>query len=80
MNNKTIHGAVIEVLKSRSGKASLDEIVGDIISKEMYSFKVKQPRAVIRQSIRRRCQGETRLDRAGTPLFNEVAPLQYELI
>ena len=80
MNNKTIHGVVIEVLKSRSGKASLDEIVGDIVSKEMYSFKVKQPRAVIRQSIRRRCQGETRLDRAGTPLFNEVAPLQYELI
>ncbi|MBC8523692.1 hypothetical protein H8D29_07170 [PVC group bacterium] len=80
MSSKTIHGAVIEVLNSRSGKATLDEIVSDIISKDMYSFRVKQPRAVIRQSIRRRCEGETRLDRSSKPLFKELTPQMYELL
>ena len=80
MSSKTIHGSVIEVMKSRGGKASLDDIVGEIISKEMYSFKVKQPRAVIQQSIRRRCEGETRLDRASKPLFKQIAPKMYELL
>ncbi|MDP6693699.1 MAG: hypothetical protein QF444_05165 [Phycisphaerales bacterium] len=80
MSTKTIHGTVIEVMKIRGGNASLDEIVGDIVSNNLYAFKVKQPRAVIRQSIRRRCQGETRLDKAGKPLFKEISPQQYELI
>ena len=80
MSSKTIHGTVIEVLKTRGGAANLDEIVSDIVSNNMYTFKVTQPRAVIRQSIRRRCEGESRLDRASKPLFREVAHQNYELI
>ena len=80
MSNTTIHGTVIEVLKTRGGSANLDEIVDDIVSNNMYTFTVTQPRAVIRQSIRRRCEGETRLDRSSTPLFREVTPHNYVLI
>jgi hypothetical protein len=80
MSSKTIHGAVIEVLKSRGGNATLDEIVSDITSNQMYVFKAKSPKPVIRQSIHRRCEGENRTDRSSKILFRRTSSNQYELI
>lgn len=77
---KTIHDAVSRVLREQGHPCQLQEIVDAITASGLYSFKVDDPRGVVRQAIRRRCEGCSSLDRAGQPLFREVRPGTYALI
>ena len=77
---KTIHEAVAVVLKDAGRPCTLEEIISAIGERGLYPFRVKDPRGVIRQAIRRRCEGYANLDRTGERLFREVEGRRYSLI
>lgn len=77
---KTIHEAVKIVLQDAGKPCTVEEILAGISSRDLYDFKVDNARSVVRQSIRRRCQGYSNLDRAGAPLFREVDARRYALV
>lgn len=76
----TIHEAVTIVIRETGRPCTLDEIISAIRARDLYAFKVKDPRGVIRQAIRRRCEGYANLDRTGDQLFREVEGRRYALI
>lgn len=76
----TIHEAVKMVLQDAGKPCALDEILNGISSKKLYTFKIDNARGVVRQAIRRRCQGYSNLDRAGEPIFREADGGRYELV
>lgn len=76
---KTIHEAVSTVLQEAGHPCTLDEIISGIAERRLYEFKVKDPRGVVRQAIRRRCEGYSNLDKTGKRLFREVDGKRYSL-
>jgi len=77
---RTIHDAVSDVLTEEGRPCTLQEIVEAITARGLYTFKVDDPRGVVRQAIRRRCEGYSNLDRTGQSLFREVEGGKYALI
>ena len=76
----TIHEAVKIVLQDAGKPCTLDEILHGLTSRQLYAFRVASARGVVRQAIRRRCQGYSNLDRAGEPLFREIDGGRYVLV
>lgn len=63
MEKRTIAQAAIEVLKEAKEPMTAAEITQAILDKGLYTFNTKDPRAMVRGAIERRCEG---LDRKNT--------------
>jgi HB1, ASXL, restriction endonuclease HTH domain len=70
MEKRTIAEAAIEVLKEAKQPLTAAEITQAILDKGLYSFNTKDPRAMVRGAIERRCEG-------GNPKTT-VAPTYFE--
>ncbi len=57
MEKRTIAEAAIEVLKESKQPMTAAEITQAILDKGLYSFNTKDPRAMVRGAIERRCEG-----------------------
>lgn len=68
----TIHDAITMVLKDHETGMTLNEIIEQIQSRNLYAFKVANPRGVVRNAIRRHSSGTTDLDRANVQNFELV--------
>jgi len=70
MEKQTIAQAAIEILKEAKQPMTAAEITQAILDKGLYSFNTKDPRAMVRGAIERRCEG-------GSPKTT-VAPTYFE--
>ncbi|MCY7321377.1 MAG: winged helix-turn-helix domain-containing protein [Phormidesmis sp. CAN_BIN36] len=70
MEKQTIAQAAIEILKEAKQPMTATEITQAILDKGLYSFNTKDPRAMVRGAIERRCEG-------GSPKTT-VAPTYFE--
>jgi len=70
MEKRTIAQAAIEVLKESKQPMTSAEVTQAILDKGLYSFNTKDPRAMVRGAIERRCEG-------GNPKTT-VAPIYFK--
>lgn len=73
MEKITVAQAAIQVLQASQQPMSTADIAQAIISQNLYSFKAKDPKGVVRAAIERRCEGLNRKDTI-TPTYFEKLP------
>lgn len=78
MEKRTIAQAAIEVLKAAKQPMTAAEITQAILDKELYSFKTKDPRAMVRGAIERRCEGVDRKNAATPAYFEKLSNGKYQ--
>ena len=79
MEKLTIAQAAIEVLKETKQPMTAAEITQAILNKELYNFNTKDPRAMVRGAIERRCEGVTRKDTVSHKYFKKLADVSFQL-
>lgn len=79
MEKKTIAQAAIEVLKETKQPMTAAEITEAILEKELYSFKTKDPKAMVRGAIERRSEGTNRKNSTEIKLFEKLSDGKYSL-
>ncbi|MBW4659905.1 MAG: winged helix-turn-helix domain-containing protein [Drouetiella hepatica Uher 2000/2452] len=79
MEKRTIAEAAIEVLKEAKQPMTAAEITQVILNKGLYSFNTKDPRAMVRGAIERRCEGVDRKNSTGIRLFKKLPDNKYQL-
>lgn len=77
MEKKTIAQAVIEVLNDAKTSMTISEITQVILDRNLYSFNSKDPRAIVRGAIERRCQGVVRQDSFAEKFFEKLSDGKY---
>lgn len=78
MEKRTIVQAAIEVLKEAKQPMTAAEITQAILDKELYSFNTKDPRAMVRGAIERRCEGVDRKNAATPAYFKKLSNGKYQ--
>lgn len=73
MEKMTVAQAAIKVLEVSQQPMSITDITQAIIDQNLYSFKAKDPRGIVRGAIERRCEGLNRKDLI-TPTYFEKLP------
>jgi hypothetical protein len=79
MEKRTIAEAAIEVLKETKQPMTAAEITQEILDKGLYSFNTKDPRAMVRGAIERRCIGIERKNTVAVKLFKKSSDGKYSL-
>jgi HB1, ASXL, restriction endonuclease HTH domain len=79
MEKRTIAQAAIEVLKEAKQPMTAAEITEVIMKKEMYSFNTKDPKAMVRGAIERRCEGVDRRNSVSQKYFRKLPDGKYGL-
>jgi HB1, ASXL, restriction endonuclease HTH domain len=79
MEKRTIAQSVIEVLQKAKEPLTAAEITQLILDKELYSFNAKDPRAMVRGSIERRCEGGNSKTTVTPTYFEKLADGRYKL-
>lgn len=80
MEKRTIAQAAIEVLKETKQPMTVAEITQAILDKELYNFNTKNPRAMVREAIEKRCQGVDRKKSVAQKYFIKLQNDCYQLI
>lgn len=79
MEKKTIAQAAIEVLQETKQPMTATEIAQAILDRNLYSFNTKDPKAMVRGAIERRCKGNTRKNAATPAYFEKLPDAKYQL-
>lgn len=79
MEKITIAQAAIDVLKEAKQPLTAAEITQVILDRNLYSFNTKDPRAMVRGAIERRCKGNTRKNAATPAYFEKLPDAKYQL-
>ena len=79
MEKRTIAQAAIAVLQEAKKPLTSAEITQAILDKGLYSFNAKDPRAIVRGAIERRCGGLNRKDSITPKYFKKQADGKYDL-
>ncbi|KAM3091272.1 winged helix-turn-helix domain-containing protein [Phormidesmis sp. 146-35] len=79
MEKKTIAQAAIEVLKAEKQPMTAVEITEAILKKELYSFNTKDPKAMVRGAIERRCEGINRRNSVTEKFFEKLSDGKYAI-
>ena len=76
----TIAEAAREVLRRAERSMTVDEIYDQIVATGLAEFKAAHPRSVLRNQIRRHCDGVPHASPTRTKLFVQAADGRYSLI
>jgi hypothetical protein len=79
MEKRTIAQAAIEVLKEAKQPLTAAEITQAILDKGLYTFNTKDPRAMVRGAIERRCEGGNPKTTVAPTYFKKQSEGQYDL-
>ncbi|KAM3116311.1 winged helix-turn-helix domain-containing protein [Phormidesmis sp. 146-33] len=79
MEKRTISEAAIEVLKEAKQPMTAAEITQAILDKGLYAFNTKDPRAMVRGAIERRCEGVNRKNSVAQKYFTKLPDGKYQL-
>ena len=79
MEKRTIAQSVIEVLQKSNEPLTAAEITQSILDKELYKFNAKDPRAMVRGAIERRCEGGNAKTTVTPTYFKKLAEGKYTL-
>lgn len=66
---KAIHQVAADILAEHKQPMTADEIYEVIISRELYEFKAKSPKGVLRSQLRRHCKSESPAQASSAPTF-----------
>lgn len=80
MEKRTIAQVAIEVLKESKQPMTAAEITQAILDKGLYTFNTKDPRAMVRGAIERRCKGLSRKNSVSNQSFEKLADGKYCLL
>lgn len=79
MEKRTIAQVAIEVLKEAKQPMTAAEITQVILEKGLYSFKTKDPKAMVRGAIERHCEGTNRKNSVSQKYFTKLPDGKYQL-
>jgi hypothetical protein len=79
MEKRTVAQAVIEVLQAARQPMALSEITQTILDKKLYTFNAKEPTAIVRGAIERRCEGLNRKNSIDPKYFKKLSDGKYGL-
>jgi repressor of nif and glnA expression len=79
MEKRTIAQVAIEVLKESKKPMTAAEITQAILDKGLYTFNTKDPRAMVRGAIERRCAGVNRKNSVSQKDFTKLPDGKYQL-
>jgi len=79
MEKRTIAEVAIAVLKGAKQPMTAVEITQVILDQGLYSFNTKDPRAMVRGAVERRCEGLNRKDSITPKYFKKRADGKYGL-
>ncbi len=79
MEKRTIAQVAIEVLKETKQPMTAAEITQVILDKGLYTFNTKDPRAMVRGAIERRCEGGNPKTTVTPTYFKKQSEGQYAL-
>lgn len=79
MEKRTIAQVAIEVLKEAKQPMTAAEITQAILDKGLYTFNTKDPRAMVRGAIERRCEGVNRKNSVVQKYFTKLPENKYQL-
>ena len=80
MEKRTIAQAAIAVLQEAKQPLTAAEITQVILSKGLYSFNAKDPKAMVRGAIERRCQGVDRRNSVTEKFFEKLSDGRYSIM
>ena len=80
MEKRTVAQSVIEVLQAARQPMTLSEITQTILDKKLYTFNAKEPTAIVRGAIERRCKGLNRKNSIEPKYFKKLSDGKYGLI
>jgi hypothetical protein len=80
MEKQTVARTVIEVLQAAKQPMTISDITQTILDKNLYTFTAKEPRAIVRGAIERRCEGVNRKNSIEPKYFKKLADGKYGLI
>ena len=76
----TIAEAAEEVIRSNNKPLSIEEIVTEILAKNLYSFNSEDKAAIVRESVRRHCYLPNKRLQYEPCLFMQVGDSKYQLM
>jgi HB1, ASXL, restriction endonuclease HTH domain len=79
MEKRTIAQAAIEVLQEANQPLTAAEITQAILDKGLYSFNTKDPKAMVRGAIERRCEGGNPKTTVDPTYFEKQSESKYAL-
>lgn len=79
MEKRTVADAVIEVLQAAKQPMTISDITQAILDKNLYPFNAKEPRAIVRGAIERRCEGVNRKNSIEPKYFKKLSDGKYGL-
>lgn len=79
MEKRTVAQAVIEVLQAAQQPMTISDITQAILDKNLYTFTAKEPRAIVRAAIERRCEGGNRKSSIELKYFKKLSDGKYGL-
>jgi HB1, ASXL, restriction endonuclease HTH domain len=79
MEKRTIAEVAIEVLKEAKKPMTAAEITQVILDQGLYSFNTKDPRAMVRGAIERRCEGGNPKTTVAPTYFEKQSESKYAL-
>jgi predicted DNA-binding protein len=79
MEKLTIAQAAIKVLQEAKQPMTSAEITQMILDKGLYSFNAKDPKAMVRGAIERRCEGVDRLNSVAERFFEKMSDGRYDI-
>jgi hypothetical protein len=79
MEKRTVAQAVIEILQAAKQPMSIFEITQVILDQDLYTFNAKEPTAIVRGAIERRCEGLNRKNSVEPKYFKKSPEGKYEL-
>jgi len=79
MEKMTVAQAAIQVLQASQQPMSATDITQAIVEQNLYSFKAKDPRGIVRGAIERRCAGLSRKDLIEPTYFEKLPDGTFRL-
>ena len=79
MEKQTVAQAVIEVLQTAKQAMTISDITQTILEKNLYTFNAKEPTAIVRGAIERRCEGVNRKSAIEPKYFKKLPDGKYAL-
>lgn len=79
MEKRTVAQAVIEVLQTVKQPMTISDITKTILDQNLYTFNAKEPIAIVRGAIERRCEGVNRKNSIDPKYFKKLSNGKYGL-
>lgn len=79
MEKRTVARAAIAVLQEAKQPMTISDITQAILDRNLYTFNAKEPTAIVRGAIERRCEGLNRKNTVDPKYFKKLPDGKYGL-